>query len=69
MILIIQAFEFGAQLLWNVEFKAMMPIFSDKLLHVEVVIEGKYWSVKSTQTHGSMAQVRFFYLIAVLLLP
>ncbi|KAF9553112.1 hypothetical protein CPC08DRAFT_822512 [Agrocybe pediades] len=44
-------FEHGAKELWNIEFKSMMPILSDRLLHVKLVIEGKHWAVKSRSEH------------------
>ncbi|KAF4618329.1 hypothetical protein D9613_011586 [Agrocybe pediades] len=40
-------FEHGAKELWNVEFKSMMPILSDRLLHVELTIHAKRWAIKS----------------------
>ncbi|KAF9541628.1 ketoacyl-synt-domain-containing protein [Agrocybe pediades] len=40
-------FELGARLLWNVEFKSMMPIPAEKLLRVHVLAKGNYWAVKS----------------------
>ncbi|KAJ6464059.1 hypothetical protein C8R45DRAFT_1175371 [Mycena sanguinolenta] len=41
------AFEFGARYLWNVQFDNIMPLFPDRVLRVQVLREGNFWSVRS----------------------
>ncbi|KAH7925399.1 polyketide synthase [Leucogyrophana mollusca] len=45
------ALEFGARVLWNVEFRTMMSLPSDKVVSVDVESKGYYWSVRS-RTHS-----------------
>ncbi|KAH7908666.1 polyketide synthase [Hygrophoropsis aurantiaca] len=54
------ALEFGARVLWNVEFRTMMSLPSDKVVSVDVERKECYWSVKSrpSRHHDSLpAQV------------
>ncbi|KAJ7464985.1 putative polyketide synthase [Mycena galericulata] len=44
------AFQFGASRLWNVQFKNIMPLFSDRVLRVQVLKEGHFWHVRSWKT-------------------
>ncbi|KAJ6512896.1 hypothetical protein C8R45DRAFT_1206846 [Mycena sanguinolenta] len=41
------AFEFGAWSLWNVSFRSMLSLPSEKVTAIDVATEGLYWSVKS----------------------
>jgi len=38
-------------MLWNIEFKSILPLLSEKLLHVNVTSEGKSWSITSRSSN------------------
>ncbi|TFK38854.1 polyketide synthase [Crucibulum laeve] len=42
------AFEYGARCLWNIEFRGMLPIMNDKLLHVEFTHDTNHWTIISS---------------------
>ena len=43
----LQAFEFGATELFDVEFHGLLPLSSERPVPVEVKLEGTRWSVNS----------------------
>ncbi|KAF8525874.1 hypothetical protein BU17DRAFT_83380 [Hysterangium stoloniferum] len=52
------AFEFGAQLLWNVTFRSMLSLPSEKVTRVDVSSEGSRWQVRSTASNGGNSAPR-----------
>ncbi|RDB25816.1 Reducing polyketide synthase FUB1 [Hypsizygus marmoreus] len=42
------AFEFGARVLWNINFRSMLSLSGSRPIPLEVQANGAYWSVKST---------------------
>jgi hypothetical protein len=51
-----QAFEFGARTLWNVVFRSMMSLPSDKVISIHVDTDGCYWSVRSAAFDNLVSQ-------------
>ncbi|KAJ7680149.1 hypothetical protein B0H17DRAFT_1138758 [Mycena rosella] len=49
------AFEFDARYLWKVDFEHIMPLFSDRVLRVQVAHEGHYWSHPRLHAQGYMS--------------
>jgi acyl transferase domain-containing protein len=52
------ALEFGAMVLWDVEFHAMMSLSGESPIAVEVKLDGIHWTVKTAATSVSPSKVR-----------
>ncbi|KAF7373671.1 Reducing polyketide synthase FUB1 [Mycena sanguinolenta] len=52
------AFEFGAWSLWNVSFRSMLSLPSEKVTVIDVAKEGLYWSVKSRSVGSNPQNAR-----------
>ena len=55
------ALEFGAMVLWDVEFRAMMSLSSERPTPVEVKLDGIHWTVKTATNAVSANKVSSFY--------
>ena len=59
------ALEFGATVLWDVEFRAMMSLSGERPTPVEVKLDGIHWTVKTATTAVSTNKVDSFYCLDI----
>jgi len=54
-------------MLWNVQFRSILPILSEKLLHVDVINKGNYWSIQSrtSDKHEQGHNVRDVVIVVI----